>query len=257
MSSQPERADRELLRAYHERGDLVARERLIEDYLPLARALARRYTGRGEQYDDLAQIATVGLIKAVDRFDLDHGAELTTYAVATIMGELKRHFRDAVWALHVPRRLKELNRTVSRLLEELTASLGRSPTVSELAQAAGIDEEEVIDALETGRAFRLRSLSAPVGTDDSELHPLETLGEEEPGFEVSEQRTILSAGLQALDERERRIIHLRFYQGLTQSQIAVELGISQMHVSRLIRAALEKLREEIEHGAPAPAKGEE
>lgn len=255
MSAQPERADRKLLRAYHERGDLEARERLIEDYLPLARSLARRYTGRGEQYDDLVQIATVGLIKAVDRFDLDHGAELTTYAVATIMGELKRHFRDSVWPMHVPRRLKELNSTVSRLLEELTSSLGRSPTVSELAQAAGVDEEEVIDALETGRAFRLRSLSAPAGADDSELHPLETLGEEEPGFDVSEHRTILSAGLQALDDRERRIIHLRFYQGLTQSQIAVELGISQMHVSRLIRAALKTLREEIEDVEPLPAKG--
>jgi RNA polymerase sigma-B factor len=256
MSSQPERADRELLRAYHERGDLTARDRLIEDYLPLARSLARRYSGRGEQYDDLAQIATVGLIKAVDRFDFSHGTELTTYAVATIMGELKRHFRDAVWPMHVPRRLKELNRTVSRLLEELTASLGRSPTISELAQAADIDEEDVIDALETGRAFHLRSLSAPAGPDDSDLHPLETLGGEEPGFDVSEQRTILSAGLKALDDREQRIIHLRFYQGLTQSQIAVELGISQMHVSRLIRAALEAMREEIEDSEPA-AKGSE
>jgi RNA polymerase sigma-B factor len=255
MSSQPERADRELLRAYHERGDLGARDRLIEEYLPLARSLARRYAGRGEQYDDLAQIATVGLIKAVDRFDFDRGAELTTYAVATIMGELKRHFRDAVWPMHVPRRLKELNRMVSRLLEELTATLGRSPTVGELAQAAGIDEEEVIDALETGRAFRLRSLSAPAGAEDADLDPLETLGDEEPGFEVSEQRAVLSAGFQTLDARERRIIHLRFYQGLTQSQIAVELGISQMHVSRLIRAALEKMREEIEDEEPPSAKG--
>jgi len=255
MSAQPERADRELLRAYHERGDLAARDQLIEDYLPLARSLARRYSGRGELYDDLVQIATVGLIKAVDRFDFERGAELTTYAVATIVGELKRHFRDAVWPVHVPRRLKELNRTVSRLLEELTATLGRSPTVSELAAAAGIDQEEVIDALETGRAFRLRSLSAPAA-EDSEAHPLDSLGEEEPGFEVSEERTILSAGLRALDERERRIIHLRFYQGLTQSQIAVELGISQMHVSRLIRAALEKMRDEIE-GPVSPGEGAE
>jgi RNA polymerase sigma-B factor len=245
MSAQPERADRELLRAYHERGDLEARDRLIEDYLPLARSLARRYAGRGELYDDLVQIATVGLIKAVDRFDFNRGAELTTYAVATIVGELKRHFRDAVWPVHVPRRLKELNRTVSRLLEELTSSLGRSPTIGELAKAAGVDEEEVIDALETGRAFRLRSLSAPAG-EDSEAHPLDSLGEDEQGFEVSEDRAVLSAGLRALDDRERRIIHLRFYQGLTQSQIAVELGISQMHVSRLIRAALEKMRQEIE-----------
>jgi RNA polymerase sigma-B factor len=245
MGARPERADRELLRAYHERGDLGAREQLIEDYLPLAKSLARRYAGRGEQLEDLVQIATVGLIKAVDRFDLERGAELTTYAVATIVGELKRHFRDAVWPVHVPRRMKELNRTVSRLLEELTSTLGRSPTISELAKAAGVDEEEVIDALETGRAYRLRSLSAPP-QEGSESSPLETFGEEDTGFEVMEERAMLSRGFEALDERERRIIHLRFYQGLTQSQIAVELGISQMHVSRLIRGALEKMREHIE-----------
>jgi RNA polymerase sigma-B factor len=254
-STGPQRVDRELLRAYHERGDLEARDRLIEEYLPLARSLARRYAGRGEQYDDLVQIATVGLIKAVDRFDFERGAELTTYAVATIVGELKRHFRDAVWPVHVPRRLKELNRTISRLLEDLTSSLGRSPTIGELAQAAGIEEEEVIDALETGRAFRLRSLSVP-GGDESDPHPLDTIGEDEHGFEVSEDRTVLTAGLRALDDRERRIIHLRFYQGLTQSQIAVELGISQMHVSRLIRGALEKMREEIE-GSEAAEGGKE
>jgi RNA polymerase sigma-B factor len=245
MGARPQRANRELLRAYHERGDLVARERLIEDHLPLAKSLARRYAGRGEQLEDLVQIATVGLIKAVDRFDLERGAELTTYAVATIVGELKRHFRDAVWPVHVPRRMKELNRTVSRLLEELTSTLGRSPTIGELAKAAGVDEEEVIDALETGRAYRLRSLSAPA-QDGSEASPLDTVGEEDTGYEVMEERALLSSGFEALDDRERRIIHLRFYQGLTQSQIAVELGISQMHVSRLIRAALEKMREHIE-----------
>jgi RNA polymerase sigma-B factor len=226
---------------------MEARDRLIEEYLPLARSLARRYAGRGEQYDDLVQIATVGLIKAVDRFDLDRGAELTTYAVATIVGELKRHFRDAVWPVHVPRRIKELNRTVSRLLEELTGRLGRSPTISELAEAAEVSEEDVIDALESGRAFRLRSLSAPA--EGSEPHPLDAVGEEEQGYEVTEERAVLSEGFEALDEREQRIIHLRFYQGLTQSQIAIELGISQMHVSRLIRAALEKMREQIESGS--------
>ena len=244
-SPTPERADRELLRAYHERGDLAAREKLIEDYLPLAKSLARRYAGRGEQLEDLVQIATVGLIKAVDRFDLDRGAELTTYAVATIVGELKRHFRDAVWPVHVPRRMKELNRTVSRLLEELTGTLGRSPTIGELAKAAGVDDEEVVDALETGRAYRLRSLSAPA-QEGSDTHPLDTLGEEETGYEMMEERTMLTKGFEALDDRERRIVHLRFYQGLTQSQIAVELGISQMHVSRLIRGALGKMREHIE-----------
>jgi RNA polymerase sigma-B factor len=213
--------------------------------MPLVRALARRYAGRGEELDDLVQVGAVGLIKAIDRFDVDRGVELSTYAIPTIVGEIRRHFRDKAWAVHVPRRLKELNLKLGQLLESLTAELGRSPTVAELAEAAGIEEEDVIDALESSQAYTARSLSA-VGSDDSEADPLESLGEEEPAYETAEDRTILAVGLAALDERERRIIHLRFFEGLTQSQIASDVGISQMHVSRLIRRALEKLRVELE-----------
>jgi RNA polymerase sigma-B factor len=234
---------RALLRAYHEDGDLKARERLIELHLPLVRALARRYAGRSEQLDDLVQVGSIGLIKAVDRFDLERGVELTTYAIPTIIGELKRHFRDKGWALHVPRRLKELSLQLTQLVETLSGKLGRSPTVSELAKAAKVDEEEVIEALEIGQAYSTLSLSQ--GDDDSDLDPLGSIGTLDAGFEASEDRTLLLPGFKALGERERKIMTLRFFGGLTQSEIAAEVGISQMHVSRLIRRALEKIRDEI------------
>ena len=238
--------DKELLRRYHERGDTEARERLIEQYLPLVRSLARRYSYRGEQLEDLVQVGCIGLIKAIDRFDIDRGVELTTYATPNIIGEIKRHFRDKGWSIRVPRGLQELNVRLSHLLEELTVQLERSPTIPELAKAAGVDEEDVLEALESGQAYATLSLSAPSGgDDDSDLDPLESLGTIEHGYEVSEDRAVLAPGLAALDERERRILHLRFFEGLTQSQIAEQIGISQMHVSRLIRRSLEKMREEI------------
>jgi RNA polymerase sigma-B factor len=239
-------ADRTLLRRYHEEGDLAAREQLIEQYMSLVRSLARRYSYRGEQLDDLVQIGAIGLIKAIDRFDLDRGVELTTYATPNIIGEIKRHFRDKGWSVRVPRGLQELNVQLSKIIEELTVELGRSPTIPELAKSANAEEEEVLEALESGRAYSSVSLSAAVGQDeDGELDPLESLGEEEPQYEVSEDRAMLAPGFRVLDERERKIIHLRFFKGLTQSQIAQQVGISQMHVSRLIRRALEKIREEI------------
>jgi RNA polymerase sigma-B factor len=250
VSAAPERSDRELLRRYHKRGDIEARERLIEQYLPLVRSLARRYSHRGEQLEDLVQVGCIGLIKAIDRFDVDRGVELTTYATPNIIGEIKRHFRDKGWSIRVPRGLQELNVKLSRLIEELTVQLERSPTIPELAKAAGVEEEEVLEALETGQAYATLSLSAPGpgGGDDSDLDPLDSLGEIEPEYEVSENRAVLAPGLRALDERERRILHLRFFEGLTQSQIAQQVGISQMHVSRLIRRSLEKVREEIAVG---------
>jgi RNA polymerase sigma-B factor len=253
MTVSNDKTDRDLLRRYHGEGDLEARERLIEQYLPLVRSLARRYSYRGEQLEDLVQVGCIGLIKAIDRFDIDRGVELTTYATPNIIGEIKRHFRDKGWSVRVPRGLQELNVRLSHILEELTVQLERSPTIAELAQAADIEEEEVLEALESGQAYATLSLSAPAsGDESSDLDPLESLGELEHEYEVSEDRAVLAPGLRALDERERRILHLRFFEGMTQSQIAQQIGISQMHVSRLIRRALERIRVEI---AEQPASG--
>jgi RNA polymerase sigma-B factor len=240
------KSDRILLRRYHEEGDVAARQQLIEQYMSLVRSLARRYSYRGEQLEDLVQIGAIGLIKAIDRFDLDRGVELTTYATPNIIGEIKRHFRDRGWSVRVPRGLQELNVQLSRLVEQLTVQLGRSPTITELAEAAGVTEEEVLEALESGRAYSSLSLSGGGGGgEDDELDPLESLGTEEHQYEVSEDRAVLAPGFRALDQRERTILHLRFFEGLTQSQIAQQVGISQMHVSRLIRRSLEKIRAEI------------
>ena len=242
-----EKSDKALLRRYHEHGDLAAREQLIEQYMSLVRSLARRYAYRGEQLEDLVQIGAIGLIKAIDRFDLNRGVELTTYATPNIIGEIKRHFRDKGWSVRVPRGLQELNVQLSRLVESLTVQLGRSPTIPELAKAAGVEEEEVLEALESGRAYSSLSLSAGGGgnDEDGDLDPLESIGSEEHEYLVSEDRAVLEPGLRVLDDRERRILHLRFFEGLTQSQIAQQVGISQMHVSRLIRRSLEKIRDEI------------
>jgi len=240
-------SDKVLLRRYHEQGDLAARKQLIERYMSLVRSLARRYSYRGEQLEDLVQIGAIGLIKAIDRFDVNRGVELTTYATPNIIGEIKRHFRDRGWAVRVPRGLQELNIQLSRLIEELTVQHARSPTIAELAKGAGVSEEEVLEALESGRAYSSLSLSAgSAGHDeDGELDPLDSLGTEEHQYEVSEDRAVLAPGFKALDERERKILQLRFFDGLTQSQIAQQVGISQMHVSRLIRRSLEKIRETI------------
>jgi RNA polymerase sigma-B factor len=238
--------DKVLLRRYHEDGDLAAREELIERYMALVRSLARRYSYRGEQLDDLIQIGAIGLIKAIDRFDLNRNVELTTYATPNIIGEIKRHFRDKGWSVRVPRGLQELNVQISKLIEQLTVQLSRSPTIAELAEAAGVEEEAVLEALESGRAYSSVSLSPGANSDeDGELDPLESLGAEDFEYELSEDRAVLAPGFKVLDQRERRILHLRFFSGLTQSQIAEEIGISQMHVSRLIRRSLEKIREEI------------
>jgi RNA polymerase sigma-B factor len=237
--------DRELLRRYKEQGDRAAREQLIERYMSLVRSLARRYASRGEQLDDLVQIGAIGLIKAIDRFDVSRGFELTTYATPNIIGEIKRHFRDHGWAVRVPRGLQELSIQLMRVVEQLTGELGRSPTIPELAEATGSSEEEVLEALETSRAYSPLSLSTGPSGDDDELDPLESLGVEEHEYELSEDRAVLEPGMRALDPRERMILNLRFYDGLTQSQIAEKVGISQMHVSRLIRRALEKVRAEV------------
>jgi RNA polymerase sigma-B factor len=234
-----------LLVAYHRDGNEAARDQALVELMPLVRALALRYAGRGEPLEDLVQVGSIGLIKAVDRFDIDRGVDFPSYAVPTIVGEIRRHFRDKAWAMHVPRRLKELSLRLSRVLDQLTTELGRSPTIAELAAAAGVEEEEAIDALDSMNAYSTRSLQAPFdeGSDDNLS---EKLGTDEPGYAEVEDGTLVAAGLDALDERERRIVELRFFHELTQSQIASEIGISQMHVSRLLRRALTTMRGRIE-----------
>jgi RNA polymerase sigma-B factor len=236
-----------LLVAYHRNGDERAREQALVELMPLVRALASRYAGRGEPLEDLVQVGSIGLIKAVDRFDVDRGVDFASYAVPTIVGEIRRHFRDKAWAMHVPRRLKELSLRLSRTLDQLTTELGRSPTIAELAAAAGVEEEDAIDALDSMNAYSTRSLHAPFD-DESDDSLSEKLGAEELGYADVEDGAIVEAGLDALDERERQIVELRFFHELTQSQIASEIGISQMHVSRLLRRALATMRGRIEEG---------
>jgi len=234
-----------LLRAYHRDGDESARDQALVELIPLVRALASRYAGRGEPLEDLVQVGSLGLIKAVDRFDVDRGVEFTSYAIPTIVGEIRRHFRDKAWAMHVPRRLKELSIRVSRALDQLTTELGRSPTIAELAEATGVEEEDVVDAIDSTNAYTTRSLHAPFedGGDDSLA---DKLGREEEGYAEIEDGALVEAGLSVLDDRERRIVELRFFEEMTQSQIAAELGISQMHVSRLLRRSLATMRGRIE-----------
>jgi RNA polymerase sigma-B factor len=239
-----QRRQLELLRAVHDRADSAARQRLIEENLPLVRLVARRYARRGEPYDDLMQVGAIGLIKAIDRFDPDRGFGLEAYAIPMIVGEIKRHFRDRGWAVHVPRRLKELNLKLTSLVDQLSSSLGRSPTIAELAKAASVEPEEVIEALEAGQAYTALSLSVPVG-DDPDTVLEHTIADPEAVFAAADDRDFIARGLSVLDKRERAIVELRFFSGLSQSQIAQELGISQMHVSRLIRRALEKIRLEL------------
>jgi RNA polymerase sigma-B factor len=234
-----------LLLAYHRDGDQAARDRALVELMPLVRSLAMRYAGRGEPLEDLVQVGSIGLIKAVDRFDVYRGVEFSSYAVPTIVGEIRRHFRDRAWAMHVPRRLKELGVRLSRVLDELSAELGRSPTIAELAEATGADEEDVIDALDSAHAYSTRSLNAPLAEAGDESLA-DRLGTEDSGFAEVEDEALVAAGLDALDERERRIVELRFYEELTQSQIAAEIGISQMHVSRLLRRSLAIMRGRLE-----------
>jgi len=244
-----EKLDKYLLRRYHVNGDRRARDQLITMYLPLVRSLARRYSSRGEQFDDLVQVGSIGLIKAIDRFDLDRGVELTTYATPNIIGEIKRYFRDKGWSVRVPRGLQELNIRLNKVVDELVPKLQRSPTINEIAEAAGATPEEVLEALESSQAYKSVSLQSSPGSDgEDESSLIDHMGVDEDGFDTSEDRIILAPGFARLDARERYILHLRFFEGLTQSQIATRVGISQMHVSRLIRRALEKLRENIGEG---------
>jgi RNA polymerase sigma-B factor len=241
-----QREDRELLRRYHVEGDRSAREQLIARHLPLVRSLARRYAGRGEALEDIEQVGAIGLIKAIDRFDIEREVSLATYATPNVVGEIKRHFRDKGWAIRVPRSLQELNAKMSGAIDDLTARLGHSPSVAEIAESLGTTNEEVLEALEVGSAYTALSLDAgPPGNDD-DSDPMETIGGEDAEFDRSEDRATLGPALARLPEREREILRMRFEEGLPQTQIADRVGLSQMHVSRLIRRSLATMREELE-----------
>jgi len=228
--------------------DPSLRDELVEGHLGLAEYLARRFCNRGEPLDDLVQVASVGLIKALDRFDPGREVEFSTYATHTIVGELKRHFRDKGWAVRAPRRMQELYLRLGKVIGILSQELGRSPTIQELAAEAEVSEEEVLEAMEAGQAYRFTSLDAGGPSDEpgESLHTM--LGEEDPGLTDAESRAALSPLIAGLQPREQRILHLRFFEGLTQSEIAARLGISQMHVSRLLARSLEQLRSASEEG---------
>jgi RNA polymerase sigma-B factor len=236
--------ERELLLRVRSDKDPLAREELITRYLPLVKSLARRFASRGQPVEDLIQVGSIGLIKAVDRFDLDRGVELSTYATPTILGEIKRYFRDKGWAVKVPRALQDLNVRLNRVMEQLTVELRRSPTIAELAAATSVSEEQVVEALESGRAYSSVSIySGGVNDDDESMELLDCLGAEEEAYEVFERRRVLAPAMGRLDPRERLILHLRFFEGMTQTQVAARIGISQMHVSRLIRKSIDNLRQ--------------
>jgi RNA polymerase sigma-B factor len=230
----------------HHPSRAALRDRVIESFLPLAQHLANRFGGRGEPIEDLVQTATVGLIKSVDKFDPSRGVEFAAYAIPTIIGEIKRHFRDRTWDIRVPRRLQELRLSLSEATSALLQDLGRSPTVADLATHLGISEEEVLEGLEGARAYNAVSLSTPATDGDRSTELGDLLGAEDNEFELTELRVALGPALAALDEREQRILTLRFYGNLTQSQIADQVGVSQMHVSRLLARALSKLRGQLE-----------
>ncbi|WP_407555650.1 RNA polymerase sigma factor SigF [Streptomyces sp. Pv4-95] len=233
---------RELPDGSPERAEL--RNTLVRMHLPLVEHLARRFRNRGEPLDDLTQVATIGLIKSVDRFDPDRGVEFSTYATPTVVGEIKRHFRDKGWAVRVPRRLQELRLSLTTATAELSQRHGRAPTVHELAEQIGISEEEVLEGLESANAYSTLSLDVP-DTDDESPAVADTLGAEDEALEGVEYRESLKPLLEDLPPREKKILLLRFFGNMTQSQIAQEVGISQMHVSRLLARTLAQLRDKL------------
>jgi RNA polymerase sigma-B factor len=238
-------SDAELFARARQQGDAHARELLIERYLPLVRRLARRYQHAEEPFEDLVQVASLGLIKAIDRFDVGREVVFSSYAVPTILGELKRHFRDRTWSVRVPRDLQELALRVDRAVTRLSVGKRRSPSVSEIARAVEASEEQVLDALEAAAAYRATSLDAPraaAGGEEAGESIADTLGIEEGGFERAEEHAILEPLLARITPRERLVLQLRFGEDLTQAEIGERIGVSQMQVSRLIRQALVRMR---------------
>jgi RNA polymerase sigma-B factor len=234
--------ERRLLVRYHEQGDIAAREELCERFLPLARDLALRYTYTDEPLDDLVQVASLGLIKAIDRFEPGRGTKFTSYAAPTILGELKRHFRDKGWSLHVPRDLQERTLAVSRATEVLSKELARSPKVREVAEHLGCSTEQVLEAQEAAASYEAASLDAPAARDDDESASLvDMLGDDDNSYDLVEDRDAIAATWVSLPDVERKVLELRFMHDLTQREIGDRIGYSQMHVSRLLRRALTRL----------------
>jgi RNA polymerase sigma-B factor len=233
--------ERRLLVRYHQEGDLAAREELVKRFLPLARDLALRYTYTDEPFDDLLQVACFGLIKAIDRFEPGRGSRFTSYAAPTILGELKRHFRDKGWALHVPRDLQERTLAVSRQTEMLSKTLGRSPKAREVAAALACTVEDVLEAQEAAASYEAASLDAPTARDDEAAPLLDMIGGEDSAYELVESRDAIASTWKALPDLERQVLELRFTRDLTQREIGEQIGYSQMHVSRLLRRALNRL----------------
>jgi RNA polymerase sigma-B factor len=230
----------ELLRRYADCGDSTLREELVERFMPLARSLAMRYRGGTEPLDDLVQVASLGLVKAIDGFDPGRGKPFTAYAVPTILGELRRHFRDHVWPVHLPRSLQERTIEVEDTITRLTEELGTGPTVAQIADRLDLEQEDVLEAMRADEARRTLSLDAPRHRDEEESVPtVETVGAEEAGYDTVEAS--LSAGAAGLDEREWHVLRLRFVDDLNQYEIGARIGVSQMQVSRIIRGALSKL----------------
>ena len=235
--------DRRLLERYREHGDPRAREELVERFLPLARQLARRYQRTNEPLDDLMQVASVGLVKAIDRFDPQRGTAFSTFAVPTILGELKRYFRDSGWAVHVPRGMQERSMKVDQTVDALHRKLGHTPSAREVAAELDLSQEEVLEAIEVHSAYEALSLEQQRSDDpDSGSAYVDAIATEEERYEVVEYAATIAPALKALSARDRLILRLRFSEDLTQSEIAERIGVSQMHVSRLIRRALARLR---------------
>jgi RNA polymerase sigma-B factor len=232
--------DAEVERLFARMPDPQAREEIATRFLAFAEYLARRFGGRGESLEDLTQVATIGLLNAIDRFDPAREVQFSTYAAATIVGELKRYFRDKGWALRVPRRLQELAVQVNRALPELTQTLGRSPTIPELAAHLGVETDDIADAMDAVQAYSTSSLDTPMGEEGKA--PIDALGGEDPSMALLEEWSSIAPAVAELSSRDRRVLYLRFFRGLTQSEIAEDVGVSQMHVSRILTQTLEKLR---------------
>lgn len=222
------------------RADIVTRA------LPLAEHIARRFRGRGEAYDDLVQVARLGLVNAVDRFDVERGTDFVSFAVPTIMGEVRHHFRDVGWAMRVPRRMKDLHLEITKVVGILSQKLGRSPSAREIADELGIEPAEVAEGLLAGGAYHTTSIDAPVGDRDGDATLRDTIGMDDSALEKVESFVALGPALEQLPERERTVLLLRFFGGMTQTEIAERVGISQMHVSRLLSRTLAQLRTELE-----------